>query len=104
MNKIMYILKMYRSGYRWHTCVDAGEVSFFNHHVASICDSFVHPKHLRGTPWTSDRLCLSLFTTWMAIARRITSSLHSSATIASVKSNSVIFQVCNWNVSRTQQQ
>jgi len=25
-------------------------VSFFNHHIASICDSFVHPTHLQGTP------------------------------------------------------
>jgi hypothetical protein len=33
----------------WITLAHAGEVSYFSHHVASICDSFVHPKSLRGT-------------------------------------------------------
>jgi hypothetical protein len=70
-----------------YTCVDAGEVSFFGHHVASICDFFVHRKHVRGTPWTSGRLCLSPFKTSMTSSLtihqvRITSSLHSSITTA----------------------
>jgi hypothetical protein len=32
-----------------HVCrstVEAGEVSFFNHHFASICNSFVHVQHV----------------------------------------------------------
>ena len=31
------------------TRVDAGELSSFKHPVASTCNSFVHPKHLRWT-------------------------------------------------------
>src|SRR5713101_7772703 len=64
---------------------DAGEVSCFNHHIASGCDSFVHPKHLRGTPWTYGRLCLSSFATLLMghqVWILVTSSLRSSTTIA----------------------
>jgi hypothetical protein len=62
-------------------CVDAGEVSFFNHNVVSICNSFVHPKHLRGTPWTSGHLYLSSFATSITSSMTnhqvwITSPLH----------------------------
>src|ERR1700722_13423268 len=31
-----------RSGYRWNTCVDAEEVSFFNHHIPLVIDDTFH--------------------------------------------------------------
>src|SRR5216684_7321064 len=37
-------------------CVENGEASFLDHHTASICKFFVHPKHPQGTHWTSSQL------------------------------------------------
>ena len=50
-----------RRGNCWHTCVDDGELSFLDHHVASICDLFARPEHLQEPHWTSGPPCLSSF-------------------------------------------
>ena len=77
-------------------------MSFFNHHVTSICGSFVH--HTRIS-WTSGRLCPSLFANSMRYHQVwITSSLHSRTTITSVESISVALQVQNWKISPILQQ
>src|SRR6266849_2685895 len=91
-----------RGGKCWHTCVDAGEGSYFNHHFASLYDFFVRPKHPRGTTWTSGRLYLLSFAGSSSTNHQvwITSSLHSSTTIACCKSNSHILQVQNLDMSQ----
>ncbi|KAF8502707.1 hypothetical protein F5888DRAFT_1113887 [Russula emetica] len=42
-----------------HVCRRPEKCRFSITMSGSTCNSFAHPKHLRGTPWTSGRLCLS---------------------------------------------
>jgi hypothetical protein len=61
-------------------CAGDGDVSFLDHHVAWICNSFVHPRHLRETRWMSGQHFLSTFkTVTQGTETFITSLLHSGA-------------------------
>ena len=89
---------------RWFMSVNDGEALYFNHHIASICNFIVHPKHRQRTDWTSGQpFCLLLFkftAIWLYRAWQ-TSLQHSSKPIVYLKSTSRALSN-KWNRSSKQ--
>jgi hypothetical protein len=80
--------KRQRRGNRWYTCVDDGDPSFLDHHVASTYDCFVHPERLQGKAWMSGQPCLSSLAASFQKDWWITPFMHLGTVIAYVKSTS----------------
>src|SRR6266403_3711482 len=89
----------WRHGKHWFMCVDDGELLFWDHRVASICDFGVHPKHPQKTHSTSGQPCLSSFMAIWTHQAQTTSLQHLGRAIAYVKSTSIALRVGNWNKS-----
>ena len=53
-----------KRGDYWFVCVDDGEVLFFDHNAAFVCDFIVHLEHSKKTHWTSGQPCHRRLAIW----------------------------------------